>query len=29
MDETVIELKGVEKTFRDFWMRPIAEAVYR
>ena len=27
MDETVIELKGVEKTFRDFWMRPIAEAV--
>ena len=27
MDEKVIELTGVEKTFRDFWMRPIAEAV--
>ena len=27
MDETVIELKGVEKTFRDFWMRPLAQAV--
>ena len=23
----VIELKGVEKTFRDFWMRPLAHAV--
>ena len=27
MDETVIELRGVEKTFRDFWMRPLAQAV--
>lgn len=27
MDEVVIELKGVEKTFRDFWMRPLAQAV--
>ena len=27
MDETVIELKGVEKTFRDFWLRPLAQAV--
>ena len=27
MAETVIELKGVEKTFRDFWLRPIAQAV--
>ena len=26
-DDTVIELKGVEKTFRDFWMRPLAQAV--
>ena len=26
-EENVIELKGVEKTFRDFWMRPVAEAV--
>ena len=26
-DEKVVELNGVEKTFRDFWMRPIAEAV--
>lgn len=23
----VVELKGVEKTFHDFWMRPIAHAV--
>lgn len=27
MDETVVELKGVEKTFRDFWLRPLAHAV--
>lgn len=27
MEETVIELKGVEKTFRDFWLRPLAHAV--
>ena len=27
MDEAVIELKGVEKTFRDFWLRPLARAV--
>ena len=27
MDGNVIELKGVEKTFRDFWMRPLAQAV--
>lgn len=27
MAETVIELKGVEKTFRDFWLRPLAHAV--
>ena len=26
MDE-IIELNGVEKTFRDFWMRPLAMAV--
>ena len=26
-DEIVIELKGVEKTFRDFWLRPLAKAV--
>ena len=26
-DEMVIELKGVEKTFRDFWLRPLAKAV--
>ena len=25
--ENVIELKGVGKTFRDFWMRPTVEAV--
>lgn len=25
--ENVVELKGVEKTFRDFWMRPLALAV--
>ena len=27
MDETIIELNGVEKTFRDFWLRPLAHAV--
>ena len=26
-DEPVILLRGVEKTFRDFWMRPLAQAV--
>lgn len=26
-DDAVIELRGVEKTFRDFWMRPLAHAV--
>lgn len=25
--ENVIELKGVEKTFRDFWLRPTVQAV--
>lgn len=27
VDEKVVELAGVVKTFRDFWMRPVAEAV--
>ena len=27
MEENVIELKNVEKTFRDFWLRPLAHAV--
>lgn len=27
MTENIIELNGVEKTFRDFWMRPLAMAV--
>ncbi len=27
MSEAVIELKGVEKTFRDFWLRPLAKAL--
>ena len=27
MEEMVVELKGVEKTFRDFWLRPLAYAV--
>ena len=26
-DETVISLKGVKKTFRDFWLRPTVNAV--
>jgi ABC-2 type transport system ATP-binding protein len=25
--ETVVEVRGVEKTFRDFWLRPLAHAV--
>lgn len=27
MSEPVIEIAGLRKTFRDFWMRPVAEAV--
>lgn len=27
MSEPVVELKGVKKVFRDFWLRPVAEAV--
>ena len=27
MSEPVIEIIGLRKTFRDFWMRPVAEAV--
>ena len=27
MSVPVVELKGVKKTFRDFWLRPLAEAV--
>ncbi|MGN0852457.1 MAG: ABC transporter ATP-binding protein [Kiritimatiellia bacterium] len=27
MSVPVIEMKGVKKTFRDFWLRPLAEAV--
>ena len=27
MSENVIEVKGVMKTFKDFWLRPVAEAV--
>ena len=27
MSEPVIEITGLRKTFRDFWMRPVAEAV--
>ena len=27
MSEPVIEIKGLRKTFRDFWLRPVAEAV--
>ena len=27
MSEIVVEIKGVAKTFRDFWLRPVAEAV--
>jgi ABC-2 type transport system ATP-binding protein len=27
VSEIVVEIKGVAKTFRDFWLRPVAEAV--
>jgi ABC-2 type transport system ATP-binding protein len=27
MSENVIEIKNLKKTFRDFWFRPVAEAV--
>ena len=27
MNEPVVEIKGLRKTFRDFWLRPVAEAV--
>ena len=27
MSENVIEIRGLRKTFRDFWMRPVAEAL--
>lgn len=27
MSDPVIEIKGLRKTFRDFWLRPLAEAV--
>jgi len=27
MSERVVETKGLVKTFRDFWLRPVAEAV--
>ena len=27
MSEPVIEISGLRKTFRDFWLRPVAEAV--
>ena len=27
MSERVIEIRGLRKTFRDFWLRPLAEAV--
>ncbi len=27
MSDAVIEIRGLKKTFRDFWLRPIAEAV--
>jgi len=27
MSENVIEIRGLRKTFRDFWFRPLAEAV--
>lgn len=26
-DDTIIELENVEKTFRDFWLRPTVKAV--
>ena len=27
MSEAVVKLEGVEKTFRDFWLRPLAKAL--
>ena len=27
MNVPAIEIKGLRKTFRDFWLRPVAEAV--
>ena len=27
MSDSVIEIRGLHKTFRDFWFRPVAEAV--
>ena len=27
MNEPVIQIEGLHKTFRDFWLRPVAEAV--
>lgn len=27
MSESVVEIRGLRKTFRDFWLRPVAEAV--
>ena len=27
MSAPVIEISGLRKTFRDFWFRPVAEAV--
>ena len=27
MSAPVIEISGLHKTFRDFWFRPVAEAV--
>ncbi len=27
MNTPVVEIKGLKKTFRDFWLRPVAEAV--
>ena len=27
MSEAIVETKGLAKTFKDFWFRPVAEAV--
>lgn len=27
MNDNVVEIRGLRKTFRDFWLRPVAEAV--
>lgn len=27
MSDAIIEIRGLRKTFRDFWLRPVAEAV--